>query len=97
MIVADHPGMCESVVVVGRSRVGRYIRVTIKVWWLHQFRAKLIYSPAVLRKAGEGSSRWTGSTTEAEAEARAGVYATWVSAERARLQSKGKSWVVGEE
>ncbi|MBS9774788.1 MAG: hypothetical protein KGV59_06510 [Tenacibaculum sp.] len=50
-IVDWHPGMCESIVVIGLARKPkRLITITIRVDLVKNFRIKLVYNPAVIKK-----------------------------------------------
>lgn len=78
VVVGDHGGMAEFVDVVGRSRQGQFILVTMRVWWLHNFRVKLIYSPAVIRRAVEWNHLRVERATRESAEVWAENYRAWI-------------------
>ena len=50
-IIGWHPGMCESIIVVGLARKPRkFVTMTIRADWVENLRVKLTYNPAVIEK-----------------------------------------------
>ena len=65
-IIDSYPGMCESAVVIGHHRKsGRYIKLSMKVKHLTNFRITSVYSPKVIRMQTE-HFREQGRTTGVE-------------------------------
>ena len=53
-IIDWHPGMCESIIVVGLARKPRkFVTMTIRADWVENLRVKLAYNPAVIKKIQE--------------------------------------------
>ena len=53
-IIGWHPGMCESIIVVGLARKPRkFVTMTIRADWVENLRVKLAYNPAVIKKIHE--------------------------------------------
>ena len=53
-IIDSYPGMCESAIVIGHHRKsGRYIKLSLKVKYLGNFRVTSVYSPKVISLAEE--------------------------------------------
>jgi len=99
-VVGDYPGMCETVTVIGQSRQGQYVTVSLPVWYLTRFRAKVVYSPAIIRRAATHAceNRGGGSLmSENEVSQAIDKYKMWIAEEKKRYRSKGKRWVVVEE
>ncbi|MHA7056103.1 hypothetical protein ACWGOQ_0002715 [Aquimarina sp. M1] len=50
-IIGWHPGMCESIIVIGLARKPRkFVTMTIRADWVENLRVKLTYNPAVIKK-----------------------------------------------
>ncbi len=53
-IIDWHPGMCESIIVVGLARKSRkFVTMTIRADYVENLRVKLTYNPAVIEKIHE--------------------------------------------
>ena len=99
-IVADYPGMAETVVVIGRDRSGRFRTVAMDVWLLTNLRAKVAYSPAVLQRRVAAHSEGNGipiGPSESEVHDAIEKYRLWIDAERSRRTERGHPWWVVEE
>lgn len=99
VVASDFPGMAETVVVVGRSRVGRYITVAIRVWLLTNLRPGVQYSPAIVERVLRAQAEYLTSPVVDEISAKKAIrkYRSWIEAERARRAQKGAHWWVAEE
>lgn len=53
-IIGWHPGMCESIIVIGLARNPRkFVTITIRADWVENLRVKLVYNPAVISRIHE--------------------------------------------
>ena len=53
-IIGWHPGMSESIIVVGLARKPRkFVTMTIRADWVENLRVKLAYNPTVIKKIHE--------------------------------------------
>jgi hypothetical protein len=84
-VIDDYPGMCENVVVVGHHRgSGQYVNIVLPVTALEGFKARVVYSPTILKMiAAHFGSRHRPLDREC-AQERADKYETWKRENRAR-------------
>ncbi|MFN3148541.1 hypothetical protein [Bremerella sp.] len=75
-IAGCFPGMCASVVCIGRHRHSRQlVKCTVNVRWVENFRVKMVHHPHVLRMIESNSDCWI--RTKAEAKNWAAAFPVW--------------------
>lgn len=97
-LVGDYAGMCQDVWAVGHSRGGRLIAVVLRVWVLTNFRARVEYSPSVLRRVQEFEAEHSRVpyADESGATDRIRTYEDWIRHEKERRADAGLPWWVVE-
>ncbi len=75
-IAGCFPGTCDAVVAIGLHRHSRkWITCCVDVWYVENFRVRLVYHPAVIDRI-QNDERWWIRTKE-EAEAWAAAFPKW--------------------
>jgi hypothetical protein len=76
-VVDAHFGMADTVTVIGHHRAsGRLITLDLRAQFLRDFKAALLYSPAILRRIAERGGTPCGPD-EASARERAAMFQSW--------------------